>query len=283
MALHDLARMTSTTTGTGTLTLGAAVSGFLTFALAGVADGELVRYSIRDGSSSEAGLGTYTASGTTLARTTIISSTNGGSAISCSGNQQVFITALKSDFPVGWQPYAYPIAFVTSATPAGVTLAADGESVACPVMLYAPMLLNSVSVRNGNTSLEHTWGWDLYVDYVNDGLAASNVLTRIAASSADETFTAAAASTRNITAASAPVRLSPGVYWLVTQNRHATNTFSLHSIFASTFNPYISQIKATTNPNGATLDFVAATWSKASNSVSCARLNGRVFGEATEF
>src|SRR3990172_4414079 len=98
MALHDLARMTSATAGTGTLTLGSAVSGFLTFALAGVADGETVLYSIRDGANSETGLGTYTAAGTTLARTTIYKSTNSDAAISCSGNQEVFITTLSKIF-----------------------------------------------------------------------------------------------------------------------------------------------------------------------------------------
>jgi hypothetical protein len=101
MALHNLARVTSATTGTGTLTLGSAVSGFLTFADAGVADGEAVFYSIRDGANSEVGRGVYTASGTTLTRTTIYESTNGGSAINCSGTQEVFVTLPAESIPPG--------------------------------------------------------------------------------------------------------------------------------------------------------------------------------------
>jgi hypothetical protein len=97
MALHNLARMTSATTGTGTLTLGSAVSGFLSFADAGVANAEVVTYAIRDGSASEIGRGTYTTSGTTLSRDTILESTNSGNAISCSGSQEVFITAAAED------------------------------------------------------------------------------------------------------------------------------------------------------------------------------------------
>lgn len=95
--LYNLARMTSTTTGTGTITLGSAVSGCLSFADAGVADGTLVSYGISDGSNSEVGRGTYTASGTTLSRDTVLASTNSGNKIMLSGNEQVFITALASD------------------------------------------------------------------------------------------------------------------------------------------------------------------------------------------
>lgn len=88
--LYNRARMTTATTGTGTLTLGSAVSKFQTFANAGVADGEIVRYVIEDGTAWEIGYGTYTASGTTLARS-VQSSTNSNIAINLSGSAEVFI------------------------------------------------------------------------------------------------------------------------------------------------------------------------------------------------
>lgn len=97
MPLHNLAKMTTATTGTGTITLGSAVSGFNSFAGAGVVDGETVTYSIRDGANSEAGVGVYTSSGTTLTRATIFSSTNGGSAINLSGSAQVMITPVAEE------------------------------------------------------------------------------------------------------------------------------------------------------------------------------------------
>ena len=96
MALYNLARMTTVTTGTGTIALGAAVAGFLSFAGSGVSDATTVTYAIQDGSNSEIGRGVYTASGTTLTRT-VLKSTNSDAAISLSGTAQVFITAAAED------------------------------------------------------------------------------------------------------------------------------------------------------------------------------------------
>lgn len=89
--LYNLARMTTATTGTGTITLGSAVAGYLTFAQAGVANSDVVDYAIKDGNDSEIGTGTYTSSGTTLTRT-VTKSTNSNAAINLSGAAEVFIT-----------------------------------------------------------------------------------------------------------------------------------------------------------------------------------------------
>lgn len=93
--LVNRAKMTTATTGTGTITLGSAVAGYQTFANAGVANGNIVRYTIEDGSAWEIGLGTYSSTGTTLTRGTIESST--GTAINLSGNATVFVTTAAGD------------------------------------------------------------------------------------------------------------------------------------------------------------------------------------------
>lgn len=93
--LVNRARMTTSTTGTGAIALGSAMSGFQSFAAAGVVDGDTVRYVIEDGSSWEIGLGTYSSAGPTLARSLIASSS--GSLISLSGSAQVYITATAED------------------------------------------------------------------------------------------------------------------------------------------------------------------------------------------
>ena len=95
--LVNRAKMTTSTTGTGTITLGSAVDGFQTFTAAGVSNGDTVRYCIEDGTSSfELGSGVFTASGTTLTRV-VSESSNSNNAINLSGDAIVFITAIAAD------------------------------------------------------------------------------------------------------------------------------------------------------------------------------------------
>ena len=95
LVLDDRVRETSTTTGTGTLNLDGAVDGFQTF-VAGVGNSNTTYYAIVNRSETEweLGLGTVTdASTDTLARTTVISSSNSDSAVSFSaGTKDVFVT-----------------------------------------------------------------------------------------------------------------------------------------------------------------------------------------------
>ncbi len=90
LIVKDRVKETTTTTGTGTVTLAGASDGFQSFAAIG--DGNTTYYAITSGSDYEVGLGTYTASGTTLSRDTILESSNAGSAITLSGTSDVFCT-----------------------------------------------------------------------------------------------------------------------------------------------------------------------------------------------
>ena len=90
LVIADRVRETSTTTGTGTLTLAGAVSGFQTFSTA-IGNTNTCYYTIVNGSEWEVGLGTVAAG--TLARTTVLKSSNAGSAVNFSaGSKDVFGT-----------------------------------------------------------------------------------------------------------------------------------------------------------------------------------------------
>lgn len=91
--LADRVKETSTTAGTGTFTLAGAVTGFQSFSAVG--NGNSTFYCIASQSLSEweVGVGTYTSSGTTLSRDTVLSSSSGGSKVSFSaGTKDVFVT-----------------------------------------------------------------------------------------------------------------------------------------------------------------------------------------------
>ena len=90
LVVKDRVQETTTTTGTGTVTLAGAVNGFQSFSVVG--DGNTTYYAITSGTDFEVGLGTYTASGTTLSRDTVLESSNSGSKITLAGTSNVFVT-----------------------------------------------------------------------------------------------------------------------------------------------------------------------------------------------
>jgi len=99
LKIADRVRETTTTTGTGTINLGGAVTNFETFA-ANLSNSDTTYYAIVDNTNGdfEVGLGTFaTGSPNTLARTTPISSSNSNSAVNFgAGTKDVFITTPAS-------------------------------------------------------------------------------------------------------------------------------------------------------------------------------------------
>jgi hypothetical protein len=93
LVVKDRVRETTTTTGTGTITLGGAATGFQSFSVIGDANTTFYTIQLSNTNEWEVGIGTYTLSGTTLSRDTILESSNGGTAVNFSaGSKDVFVT-----------------------------------------------------------------------------------------------------------------------------------------------------------------------------------------------
>jgi hypothetical protein len=120
LVLRDRVRETSTTSGTGTFTLAGAVSGFQSFSVIG--NGNTTFYCIVDSTSAtwEVGIGTYTASGTTLSRDSVLESSNSNTLVSFAAGttKDVFCT----------YPADRAVVQVTPVTKTGDFTLAEGES-----------------------------------------------------------------------------------------------------------------------------------------------------------
>jgi len=158
LVLNDRVKETTTTTGTGTISLGGAQTNFETF-VAGIGNSNTTYYAIvhRSNAEFEVGLGTITdASPDTLARTTIISSSNSDSAVNFSaGTKDVFCTM-----------------------PASKAVHEDGSS---DVTLPNDLILGSDSAvlkfgADSDTTLTHTDGTGLTLNSTNKLLFRDSAL-----------------------------------------------------------------------------------------------------------
>lgn len=144
LVVKDRVQETTTTTGTGTLTLLGAVTGYQSFSVIG--NGNTTYYTISSTSSEwEVGIGTYTSAGTTLARTTVLASSNAGAAVNLSaGTKNVFVT-----YPAGYSvtaggngvnsefAAATAIVFYQAAAPTGWTKSTTHDNKAIRVVTGA--------------------------------------------------------------------------------------------------------------------------------------------------
>jgi hypothetical protein len=176
LVLKDRVKETTTTTGTGTLTLAGAVAGFQSFSVIG--DGNTTFYSVVHQDAAvgewEVGVGTYTASGTTLARTTVLQSSNGGAAVNFSaGSKDVFVT-YPSDKAVAVS--GSPNFATVSATSLNAgTLTVGGENVATSSTVATLSATMATSISNhlplaGGTLTGTVSGTDIYVSAVAIGV-----------------------------------------------------------------------------------------------------------------
>tara|TARA_R100001129_G_scaffold185351_1_gene173271 strand:+ start:429 stop:1379 length:951 start_codon:yes stop_codon:yes gene_type:complete len=98
LVIKDRVKETTTTTGTGAISLGGAATNFVTFSSV-LSDADTTYYAIVDTSNSafEVGLGTYASSGNTITRTTVLASSNSGSAVNLQAGTKSIFCAFPAD------------------------------------------------------------------------------------------------------------------------------------------------------------------------------------------
>lgn len=151
--VKDRVKDATTTTGTGTVTLsGTAPIGFQAFSVIG--NGNTCAYTIALGSEWEVGIGTYSTTGPTLARTTVLRSSNADAAVNFSaGTKDVFIT-VPGDL-VGYQQIG------TTQTPSGVA----SSSITSIPDRYSDLLIEFLGLSHNSGS-----GQVLQIELSPDGV-----------------------------------------------------------------------------------------------------------------
>jgi hypothetical protein len=142
LVVADRVWETTSTSGTGTLTLSGAVSGYQTFAVIG--NGNTTYYTITNGTDWEVGIGTYTSSGTTLSRDTVLSSSLGGTKITVTPGSFVFV-----DYPASRAVYEDESGNVTGYPISGGTINNTSIGATTPSTVNATTITGQTARVNG--------------------------------------------------------------------------------------------------------------------------------------
>ena len=230
LVLADRVQETSTSTGTGSFTLAGAVTGYQTFAVIG--NGNTTFYTIADqgGANWEVGIGTYSTTGPTLARTTVLSNSNGNTS------PVNFTAGIKT-------------VFVTYPSEQSVNLDASGNVSALGTITSGVWNGSTLPVAYGGTGVTASSGANSVV--LRDANANVNFNNFISG------FTAvtAAAGTTVLTVASTRTQVLVGSTTQTIQLPNAT-TLQLGQSFIFVNNS--SGVLTITNNAGATIDTVPA-------------------------
>jgi hypothetical protein len=212
--IADRVRETTSTTGTGALTLGGPFSGFQGFSVIG--DGNNTYYAISDPNTGawEVGIGTYTASGNTLSRDTVLASSNSGSLVTfVAGTKDVICTqpSERNVYAVGTDVVASNNAKVPNTLLANSSVTLGSTNVALGATAATLSGLTSVDSTNFTGALDGVVGG------VTPAAASVTTLT----ASQDSSFTSTGAVTIPVgTTAQRPAAAVGKIRWNTTLNQY---------------------------------------------------------------
>jgi hypothetical protein len=181
LVLADRVQETSTTTGTGTFTLDGAIAGYVSFAAIG--DGNTTYYTIVGGVQWEVGIGTYTASETTLSRDTVLSSSSGDSLVDFpAGSKTVFVT-----YPAERAVYENATGAVVSADVTAINVTATNANITSTLItdefittnanITSSLITDEFTATNANVSVLNASSSVISAEFDNTGVFYYNTKT----------------------------------------------------------------------------------------------------------
>ena len=261
LVLKDRVKEQTTTTGTGTITLGGTVSGFESFAAVG--DGNTTYYAIVNPSADEweVGLGTYTAAGTLLSRDTILESSNSDAAVNFSaGTKDVFVTypsdkAVYADAAgevsvtrATSATFAASATFATSATNATTAVSATNATSAT----FATSATRATSATFATSATEAATA--IFAT------SATNATTAVSATNATSaTFATSATRATSATFATSATEAATAIF--ATSATNATTAVSATNATSATFATSATNATNAVNLAGGTVSATAGTFS----------------------
>ena len=251
LVLKDRVKETSTTAGTGTLTLAGAAAGFQSFSAIG--NGNTTYYAIVDSTAGtwEVGIGTYTSSGTTLSRTTVLSSSNSGSLVNFSANSKdVFCTypSEKSVYLTAADVVAQQTFGAITATSAALTTGTISTTPSASTDIVNKQYVDAVSASGIHyhtpvyVEVPDTFG-NLNATYNQPGGAGVGVGATLTNAGTKAAFTADGISVplnSRVLVYNQTNAVQNGVYTLTTVGDGSTNWVLTRATDADTYSPYSS-------------------------------------------
>lgn len=182
----DRVSVSTSTTGTGTLSLGSARTGYQTFADGGISDGDTTVFVIEDGNAWEISQGVYTHSGTTLTR--VLRSSSTGSLLNLSGSAYVFISPSAADLTLSGAAHNFT-AFTATAGQTSFSVNYTVNNILC--FLNGAKLDSSAFTATSGTAVVLTSGataGDIFEVVEYGGASASYSTTEFTATSGQTAF-----------------------------------------------------------------------------------------------
>ena len=234
LVLADRVLETTTTAGSGTITLAGAKPGYQSFSVIGNGNTTYYTIALQGGTEWEVGLGTYTSSGTTLSRDTVLSSSDGGAKVTFSaGTKDVFV-----DYPAGKAVYANESGNISALSGKIVNLAEPESNSDATTKSYVDGLVSTGLYYHQPVQLATTTAFNSYSATYNNGTSGVSATITQSSSYTSLTIDGTGASVGNrILVKDATNQTWNGVYVVNDTGSGSTPWVLMRSTDADTYGP----------------------------------------------